>query len=178
MKLTLDDVRRIAHLARIEIDAQAAREVHAKLESIFAMIDQLQAIDTTGIEPMSHAQDVVLALRDDKVTERDRHEDYQKVAPAVADGPLPRAARGGVAMAAHEPDTVAGLAARLAKREVSAVEVARDALDRIAKVGPTLNAFLQVDEEGALAAAKAADARSRAARPARSPACRSRTRTC
>jgi aspartyl-tRNA(Asn)/glutamyl-tRNA(Gln) amidotransferase subunit C len=35
---------------------------------------------------MSHAQDVVLALRDDKVTERDRHEDYQKVAPAVADG--------------------------------------------------------------------------------------------
>ena len=86
MKLTLDDVRRIAHLARIEIDAQAAREVHAKLESIFAMIDQLQAIDTTGIEPMSHAQDVVLALREDKVTERDRHQDYQKVAPAVADG--------------------------------------------------------------------------------------------
>jgi len=55
-------------------------------------------------------------------------------------------------------DTVAALAARLAKREVSAVEVARDALDRIAKIGPTLNAFLQVDEEGALAAAKAADA--------------------
>jgi len=86
MKLTLDDVRRIAHLARIEIDAQAAREVHSKLESIFAMIDQLQAVDTTGIEPMSHAQDVVLTLRDDKVTERDRHQDYQKVAPAVADG--------------------------------------------------------------------------------------------
>ena len=61
-------------------------------------------------------------------------------------------------MAAHEPDTVAGLAARLAKREVSAVEVARDAFHRIAKIGPTLNAFLQVDEEGALAAAKAADA--------------------
>jgi len=60
-------------------------------------------------------------------------------------------------MAAHDPDTVAGLAARLAKREVSAVEVARDTLDRIAKVGPTLNAFVTVDEDGALAAAKAAD---------------------
>ena len=59
-------------------------------------------------------------------------------------------------MSMHD-DTVAGLAARLAKREVSAVEVARDALDRIATVGPTLNAFLEVDEEGALAAAKAAD---------------------
>ena len=86
MKLTLDDVRRIAHLARIDIDARAAQEVHAKLESIFAMIDQLQAIDTTGVEPMSHAQDVTVTLRDDKVTEPDRHVDYQKVAPAVEDG--------------------------------------------------------------------------------------------
>ena len=86
MKLTLDDVRRIAHLARIEIDAKAADEVHAKLESIFAMIDELQAIDTTGIEPMSHAQDVVLPLREDKTTETDRHVAFQKVAPAVEDG--------------------------------------------------------------------------------------------
>jgi aspartyl-tRNA(Asn)/glutamyl-tRNA(Gln) amidotransferase subunit C len=86
MKLTLDDVRRIAQLARIDIDAQAANEVHAKLESIFAMIDQLQAVDTTGVEPMSHAQDVSVALRDDKVTETDRHAEYQKVAPAVEDG--------------------------------------------------------------------------------------------
>jgi aspartyl-tRNA(Asn)/glutamyl-tRNA(Gln) amidotransferase subunit C len=86
MKLTLDDVRRIAHLARIEIDAGAAAEVHAKLEAIFAMIDELQAVDTSGVEPMSHAQDVTLALRDDKVTETDRHVEYQKVAPAIEDG--------------------------------------------------------------------------------------------
>ena len=64
MALTLDDVHRIAHLARIEIDAAAAREVHAKLEAIFAMINTLQAVDTTGIVPMSHAQDVMLPLRD------------------------------------------------------------------------------------------------------------------
>jgi aspartyl-tRNA(Asn)/glutamyl-tRNA(Gln) amidotransferase subunit C len=50
------------------------------------MIDELQAVDTTGIEPMSHAQDVSLALREDKVTETDRHADYQRVAPAVEDG--------------------------------------------------------------------------------------------
>jgi len=86
MKLSLDDVRRIAHLARIEIDAQAAFDVQAKLESIFAMIDELQAVDTTGIEPMSHAQDVSLALREDRVTEPDRHAEYQRVAPAVEDG--------------------------------------------------------------------------------------------
>ena len=86
MTLSLDDVRRIAHLARIDVDAQAVSDVHAKLEAIFAMINELQAVDTTGVEPMSHAQDVVLPLREDKVTETDRHADFQRVAPAVEDG--------------------------------------------------------------------------------------------
>jgi len=86
MPLTLDDVHRIAHLARIEIDATAAAEVHGKLEAIFAMINELQAIDTTGIVPMSHAQEMSLPLRDDVVTESDRRDEFQKLAPAVADG--------------------------------------------------------------------------------------------
>lgn len=86
MALTLDDVMRLAHLARIDIDADAARDVRAKLDAIFALINELQAIDTTGIEPMSHAQDVSAPLRDDVVTEGDRHADYQRVAPAVEDG--------------------------------------------------------------------------------------------
>jgi aspartyl-tRNA(Asn)/glutamyl-tRNA(Gln) amidotransferase subunit C len=86
MALTLDDVARIAHLARIEIDADAARDVHAKLDAIFALINELQAIDTTGVEPMSHAQDLSLSLRDDVASETDRHAEYQRLAPAVADG--------------------------------------------------------------------------------------------
>ena len=55
------------------------------------------------------------------------------------------------------PGTIAGLAARLAAREVSAVELARDTLDRIARLDPALNAFVTVDAEGALAQARAAD---------------------
>ena len=86
MALTLADVHRIAHLARIEIDAAAATEVHRKLEAIFAMINELQAVDTTGIVPMAHAQDVMLPLRDDVVTESDRHVLFQSLAPAVQDG--------------------------------------------------------------------------------------------
>ena len=85
MALTLDDVQRIAHLAGFEIDAGAAAAVHAKLTTIFALINALQAIDTHGIVPMSHAQDVALPLREDTVTEDDRHADFQKVAPAVED---------------------------------------------------------------------------------------------
>ncbi len=86
MTLTEDDVRRIAHLARIEVDGADVRRVHAKLEAIFALVDELLSIDTEGVEPMAHAQDVVLALRDDAVTETDRHGLFQSVAPAVEDG--------------------------------------------------------------------------------------------
>jgi aspartyl-tRNA(Asn)/glutamyl-tRNA(Gln) amidotransferase subunit C len=86
MALELTDIHRIAHLARIEIDASAAADVHAKLTAIFGLINELQAIDTTGIVPMSHAQDVALPLRADTVTETDRHATYQSLAPAVEDG--------------------------------------------------------------------------------------------
>jgi aspartyl-tRNA(Asn)/glutamyl-tRNA(Gln) amidotransferase subunit C len=86
MALTLADVHRLAHLARIEIDATAATEVHHKLEAIFAMINELQAVDTTGIVPMAHAQDVMLPLRADEVSDHDQHALFQRVAPAVEDG--------------------------------------------------------------------------------------------
>ena len=86
MSLSLADVHRIAHLARIEIDAGQAEEVRAKLDAIFALINELAAIDTTGVEPMAHAQDVTLALRNDAVTESDSSSASQRVAPAVEDG--------------------------------------------------------------------------------------------
>jgi aspartyl-tRNA(Asn)/glutamyl-tRNA(Gln) amidotransferase subunit C len=86
MTLSIDDVHRIAHLARIEIDAAQADEVRAKLDAIFGMINELNAVDTAGVVPMAHAQDVALPLRDDNVTETDHHELYQSVAPAVEDG--------------------------------------------------------------------------------------------
>ncbi len=86
MTLSIADVQRIAHLARIEIDAGEAQEVRAKLDAIFAMIGELAAVDTRGVLPMSHAQDVSLPLREDRVTETDRHALYQSIAPAVEDG--------------------------------------------------------------------------------------------
>ena len=86
MALTLADVHRIAHLARIDIDAGEAADVHRKLEAIFGLINELQAVDTTGIAPMAHAQDVALPLRQDAVTEADQHALFQSVAPAVEDG--------------------------------------------------------------------------------------------
>ena len=86
MPLTLTDVHRIAELARIEIDGAQAEEVRRKLDAILALIGELQAVDTTGVVPMAHAQDVTLPLREDQVTEGDAHALYQSVAPAVEDG--------------------------------------------------------------------------------------------
>ena len=86
MTLSLQDIERIAHLARIEISAGEAADVRVKLDAIFAMINELNAVDTTGIVPMSHAQDMTMPLRDDAVTEADMRTRYQPLAPLTEDG--------------------------------------------------------------------------------------------
>jgi len=86
MSLSLDDVRRIARLARIEITPAEAEDVRSKLDGIFELIGRMRAVDTEGVEPMSHALDAVLPVRDDRVTETNRREDYLRVAPAVEAG--------------------------------------------------------------------------------------------
>ena len=86
MALTREDVVRAARLARIAIDDHEADEVLEQLGRIFGMIEEMQAVDVTGVEPMAHAQDVVLRLRDDNVTEVDQHELFQANAPRVERG--------------------------------------------------------------------------------------------
>lgn len=86
MSLTLEQVQRIAHLARIEVSEAEARTTQSHLNGIFQLIEQMQAVDTTGIEPMAHAQDLSQRLRDDAVSETDRRAAYQAVAPETEAG--------------------------------------------------------------------------------------------
>lgn len=86
MALTLDDVRRVAHLARIAVDDAEAGAALSQLTRVFGLIEQMQAVDVTGIEPMAHAQDLMLRLRADAVTEGDQRELFQSVAPEVEAG--------------------------------------------------------------------------------------------
>jgi aspartyl-tRNA(Asn)/glutamyl-tRNA(Gln) amidotransferase subunit C len=86
MSLTPDDVKRIARLARIEIDDIQAQATQAQLNTIFDLIATMQAVDTSGIAPMAHAQEVHQRLREDAVTETDHHAAYQTIAPAVENG--------------------------------------------------------------------------------------------
>jgi aspartyl-tRNA(Asn)/glutamyl-tRNA(Gln) amidotransferase subunit C len=88
MSLTPDDVRRLARLARIAIEPDESAAVLERLNGVLALVEQIRAVDTTGIEPMSHALDVAVAqrLRGDDVRERDQRSLYQSVAPAVEEG--------------------------------------------------------------------------------------------
>jgi aspartyl-tRNA(Asn)/glutamyl-tRNA(Gln) amidotransferase subunit C len=86
MSLSLDDVKRVAVLARIEIGEEEASIALGQLSGIFSLIQQMQAVDTTTIVPMSHAQDVMQRLRPDNVTETDQRELFQSIAPQVEAG--------------------------------------------------------------------------------------------
>ena len=71
MKLDNDEIKKIAHLARININKNEADKVGEKLEGILELIDQMTQVNTDGIEPMAHALDITQPLREDKVTEVD-----------------------------------------------------------------------------------------------------------
>jgi aspartyl-tRNA(Asn)/glutamyl-tRNA(Gln) amidotransferase subunit C len=86
MSLTTDDVKRIAHLARLEISEHEVQATLNQLSGILGLIEEMQAVDTSGIEPMSHSQDVTQRLREDVVTETDQRELFQSIAPAVESG--------------------------------------------------------------------------------------------
>lgn len=86
MSLTLEQVRRVAHLARIEVSDAEAHSTLGHLNGIFALIEEMQAVDTTGIEPMAHAQDLAQRLREDRVTEIDQRAAFQAVAPETEAG--------------------------------------------------------------------------------------------
>ncbi len=86
MSLNLADIRRIAHLARIAVTDQEVSEINQKLSGIFNMIEQMRAVDTSNVAPMSHGIDVVQRLREDKVSETDQRELFQSIAPQVGNG--------------------------------------------------------------------------------------------
>ncbi|WKB51097.1 Asp-tRNA(Asn)/Glu-tRNA(Gln) amidotransferase subunit GatC [Eleftheria terrae] len=90
MALTSDVVSKIANLARLELSRDEEAAMLQQLNDFFSIVEQMRAVDTTGVEPLytplSAVQDVALRLREDTVTEADRRELNQRSAPAVEDG--------------------------------------------------------------------------------------------
>lgn len=86
MSLTIDDVKRIARLARIRVTEEEAMQTQNQLNGIFRLIEEMQGVDTAGIEPMAHAQDLSQRLRPDVASEPDRRAAFQAVAPQTENG--------------------------------------------------------------------------------------------
>jgi len=84
--LSLEQIGRIAELARLELAPAEAVAMQQQLNDILAMVDAMNAVDTSGIEPMSHPQEAMQRLREDRATEADARELFQSIAPAVEDG--------------------------------------------------------------------------------------------
>jgi aspartyl-tRNA(Asn)/glutamyl-tRNA(Gln) amidotransferase subunit C len=90
MSLTSQDIRRIAHLARLDLTPDESASALGKINGFFDIVEQMSAVDTTGIEPLAHPvavmHDIVLRLRDDVASEPSQREANQRSAPAVEAG--------------------------------------------------------------------------------------------
>jgi aspartyl-tRNA(Asn)/glutamyl-tRNA(Gln) amidotransferase subunit C len=86
MFLSTDDVIKIARLARLSMSAQDIETARAQLDGIFSLIAEMQAVNTDGVAPMSHSQDLTQRLREDVVTETNQRAAFQAIAPQVEAG--------------------------------------------------------------------------------------------
>ena len=90
MALTSQDISRIAHLARLDLGVEEGERMLAQLNGFFAIVEQMRAVDTTGIEPLAHPvatiQSIALRLREDIASEPDQRAANQRSAPAVEGG--------------------------------------------------------------------------------------------
>ncbi len=86
MSLDADAVKKIAYLARLKIDEADVPGYVNNLSNIIDLVEQMNAVDTEGVVPMSHPMDAVQRLREDKVTETDQREAFQAIAPKTEDG--------------------------------------------------------------------------------------------
>ncbi len=86
MSMSPNEVFRIAHLARLALSEEEAGRLTRDLSRILDLVAQMNAVDTRGVEPMAHPLDMAQRLREDRVTEADQRDHFQRVAPQIEAG--------------------------------------------------------------------------------------------
>jgi aspartyl-tRNA(Asn)/glutamyl-tRNA(Gln) amidotransferase subunit C len=90
MALTTQDIARIAHLARLELNSEESQRMQSQINGFFDIVEKMRAVDTTGVQPLAHpvaaVREVALRLRDDVAGEPNQREANQRSAPAVEHG--------------------------------------------------------------------------------------------
>lgn len=86
MSIDVDEVKKIARLASLQVDDSDLPSYATSLSNILDLVEQMNAVDTTGVTPMSHPIEAVQRLREDVVTDHNRRDDFMAIAPASEDG--------------------------------------------------------------------------------------------
>ncbi len=86
MAIASSDIAKLAHLARIAVSDDEVGQVTERISDVLNLVDQLQAVDTEGVNPMAHPLDATQRLRADQVTEPNQRDQFQAIAPATEDG--------------------------------------------------------------------------------------------
>ncbi len=86
MSLDQNDIAKLARLARIRIEPESVADLQQRLGDILQMVDTMQAVDTSNIEPMANPYDAFQRLRADEVSESNQREKFQAIAPSTEDG--------------------------------------------------------------------------------------------
>lgn len=86
MALDNQTIKTIARLARLEISEDEVEKYRSDISNILKLVKQMEAVDTSGVEPMTHPFDATLRLREDQVTEQNQRDKFQTIAPDSQDG--------------------------------------------------------------------------------------------
>jgi aspartyl-tRNA(Asn)/glutamyl-tRNA(Gln) amidotransferase subunit C len=86
MSLSPDQIRQVAHLARLELKPEMTDAYARQLSNIMEMVGQLSRADTANVLPMAHPLDMHQRLRVDEVTAPNQREAFQAIAPATENG--------------------------------------------------------------------------------------------
>ncbi len=86
MSLTPEQIRQVAQLARLQLNPEQVEPYARQLSNILGMVDRLSSVDTANVSPMAHPLDMVQRLRPDVISETDRRDAYQAIAPETQDG--------------------------------------------------------------------------------------------
>ena len=86
MSISHDQIQKIATLAKLKIEGRSIDEMSKQVDKIMTLIDQMEQADTANVEPLSHPQDPTLRLREDKVADKDRRDDFMALTPNTENG--------------------------------------------------------------------------------------------
>ena len=159
MSIERREIEKLATLSRIAINEETISEVSQRFGSVLELVDQLQAVNTDGVEAMSHPMQATQRLREDEVTELNQTRSPAGHSARNRRRPIFSAQSHRISGPIMHNLTIAELVKGLQSKEFTSVELTQHFLDRIASLDPAYNAVITVTAEQALQAAAAADQR-------------------